>query len=469
MKILLINSNTIQPPITPLGLAYIATASIKAGHEVKILDLNPSDNIKNDIKMAILSYCPDVIGISIRNIDNVTMLHSVYYIPEVKKIINLCKRFTEASIILGGPGFSIMPKEIMSETKISFGVVGEGETAFIELLKCIEAGEQAIDIHGVIYKVGDKFINNKHKTMPSEELDKSPLPARELIDNMRYLNDGGMGNIQTKRGCNRRCLYCTYPMIEGKNLRFRSPEKVVAEIEVLKKMGIDYLHFSDSTFNIPNEHAINICKEMIKRGISIKYTPYMSPHSPSKKLLSLLKKTGCDGIIFGTDTVSEKMLINLKKDFTVSDIYQSAKFCKEFKIPFSLNLLCGGPGETKETIRESLDNISRIKPVAAGAMIGIRCYPKTGLWEIACDEGQIDRKANLLEPFYYVSPSINKEWLINTLQEYSLNNDNFFIPTDKKGYHTDDLVIEIYRSGFRGPFWEVNKKLKEIMSLKEGK
>jgi radical SAM superfamily enzyme YgiQ (UPF0313 family) len=257
-----------------LGLAYLASAVKDSGHEVTILDLNFSDDIRGDVSKTIHNFSPDVIGISIRNIDNATMLHSVYFIPTIKEIVTLCKKFTDAPIILGGPGFSMMPVEILKELDVSYGIVGEGEIAFPNMLSCLNKGGEISKISGAVYRNGDRVIKNRIRNMPSQELDKIPLPDRDLLNNKRYLNDGGMGNIQTKRGCDRRCIYCTYPIIEGRKLRFRSPKKVVDEIEILiNQIDIDYLHFSDSTFNIPNEHAIAVCKEMIKRGIKIKWTP----------------------------------------------------------------------------------------------------------------------------------------------------------------------------------------------------
>ena len=533
MNVLLINSNMLKPPITPLGLAYVAKATKDAGHTVAVLDLNFSDDIEKDIKETV-KFSPDVIGISIRNIDNATMLHSVYFIPAIKKIVHLCKEYTDAPIVLGGPGFSMMPKEIMNQLDVPFGIVGEGEIAFVMLLNYIEKGlklqaaattvrqgepnetvfegklpkglrpglaelssalpiikrsyrssEQTenssqkekllqcnnikeININGVVYKKKNEIIKIKPKNMSSKEMDKAPFPDREFLDNKRYLNDGGMGNIQTKRGCDRKCVYCTYPVIEGRRLRFRSPEKVVEEIEILiNKYGIDYLHFSDSTFNIPNEHAEAICREMIKRGVKVKWTPYMSPYSPSEELLALVRETGCDGIVFGADSVSDKMLENLKKEFTVADIYKSAELCKKLEIPFSLNLLFGGPGETKETVKETLDNLDKMKPIAVGAMIGIRCYSKTPLSKIALKEGFYKKNNALLEPMYYVSPSIDKDWLIETIQNYAKHRENFFIPASDKGVHTDDLVVEIFRDGIRGPFWEIYKELRKRVNIKK--
>ncbi|MBI3599858.1 MAG: cobalamin B12-binding domain-containing protein [Nitrospinae bacterium] len=462
MKVLLINSNLLKPPITPLGLAYLSSAVRNAGHDAAILDLNFSEDIRGDISKTISGFSPDVIGISIRNIDNATMLHSVYFIPTIKEIVTLCKEFTDAPIVLGGPGFSMMPAEILKELDVPYGIVGEGEIAFPDMLSCLNNGGEISKIGGAVYRSGDRVIKNRIKNIPSKELNSRPLPDRELLDNRRYLNDGGMGNIQTKRGCDRRCIYCTYPIIEGRKLRFRYPKNVADELEILiNKMGIDYLHFSDSTFNIPNEHAIAVCKEMVKRGIRVKWTPYMSPFLPSEELFTLVKKTGCDGIVFGADSVSETMLGNLEKEFSVSDINMASLICKELEIPFSLNLLFGGPGETKETVMETLDNLDRMKPIAVGAMIGVRCYANTKMAKIAREQKFYKKDDNLLRPLYYVSPTVDRDWLIDTIQQYANSHENFFIPTSKKGLHTDNLIVEIFRDGIRGPFWEIYKEFRK--------
>ncbi|MCW5202170.1 radical SAM protein [Desulfobulbus sp. US4] len=250
-------------------------------------------------------------------------------------------------------------------------------------------------------------------------------------------------------------------LLKEENFDFGLLKKVVNEIEMLKEMGIDYLHFTDSTFNNPNDHAYAICNEMVQRKVSIQYTPYMSPFSPRKELFGLLKQTGCDGITFGVDTLSKNMLLNLKKGFKITDVYQAAHYCRKFDIPFSINLLFGGPGENKETVLETLKNIEKINPVAVGAMIGIRCYPRTQLWDIACKEGLISKDTNFLEPSYYVSPVLAKEWLIETIYEYNEKHDNFFIPTSAEGVHTDDLAVQIFRDGFRGPFWKVAEELQK--------
>ncbi|MCP4296345.1 MAG: radical SAM protein, partial [Proteobacteria bacterium] len=427
-----------------------------------ILDLNFSDDVRGDITQTLHDHTPHVIGISMRNIDNVTMLHDFYFMLRIKEIVDFIREQTDVTIVFSGSGFSMMPVEIMEELDIPYGIVGEGEIAFPQLLDCIWKNSDISKVQGAAYWKSGKVALNKTRNMSSVDLDLFPLPAREFLDNKRYLNDGGMGNIQTKRGCDRKCIYCTYPVIEGRKLRFRSPEKVVNEIEMLiNRYGIDYLHFSDSTFNIPIDHAMAVCREMIRREVKIKWTPYMSPYFPSRELLVLVQKTGCDGIVFGADSVSEKMLINLKKEFTVADISRSSELCKELDIPFSLNLLFGGPGETEETVIETLDNLDRLKPVAVGAMIGIRYFPGTSLSRIALKEGFYQKEDNLLGPKYYVSPSIDKDWLVHTIQNYEKSHENFFMPTGDKGLHTDDLVMEIFRDGIRGPFWEIYEEFKK--------
>jgi hypothetical protein len=113
---------------------------------------------------------------------------------------------------------------------------------------------------------------------------------------------------------------------------------------------------------------------------------------------------------------------------------------------------------------ETLDNLDRMKPIAVGAMVGIRCFPQTKLSKIAIKQRFYKKDDNLLKPLYYVSPTVDKDWLVETIQKYADSHENFFIPTSKKGLHTDDLIVEIFRDGIRGPFWEIYKEFRRRMT-----
>ncbi len=183
MKILLINSNLLKPPITPLGLAYVATATRETGHEVSILDLNFSDDVRGDITQTLHDHTPHVIGISMRNIDNVTMLHDFYFMLRIKEIVDFIREQTDVTIVFSGSGFSMMPVEIMEELNIPYGIVGEGEIAFPQLLDCIWKNSDISKVQGAAYWKRGKVALNKVRNMSSVDLDLLSLPARGFLDN----------------------------------------------------------------------------------------------------------------------------------------------------------------------------------------------------------------------------------------------------------------------------------------------
>ncbi len=465
MKILLIDSNRLIPPIGPIGLAYLAASLKKEGHAVRILELCFSEDIEKSISECLSEFIPDIIGVSIRNVDNVTYAHPVFYIPEIKEVVDCCKKLSGARIIIGGAGFTILPEEILRYYDLSIGILGEGERTFPEVLRKIENGEDIESISGVIFLKGGTYIKNKIRNMTSDDLNKLPLPERGLLRNERYLRDGGMGNIQTKRGCSLRCIYCTYPLIEGRVFRLFSPVRIAEELKTMAdRWGIDYVHFVDSTFNVPSEHAVEVCKEIIKRDIGVKWSPYVNPRYLSEELLDLMIRAGCDGIVFGTDTGSDKMLVNMGKDFDVNSIKYASSLCKSAGIEFSHNLLLGGPGEDINTLEETLALMEEIEPTSVAIMTGIRIYPGSRIAEIAEAEGVTQKGEDLLAPKFYISPTISKETLVERIREYSQTHPNCFTPTSDKGIHSEDMTVQIYREGMRGPFWRIYSEFRKRMA-----
>jgi len=143
-KVFLISSNTaVDPyPVYPLGMALVASALQAAGHHVHQFDFLAGDRPEARLQKALPEYCPDFVGISLRNIDNVDSLTSDrhWFLKEAKWLIENIRRLTDAPIIIGGPAFSIMPEDILDYIRADYGVVGEGERTFCELLDALANG-----------------------------------------------------------------------------------------------------------------------------------------------------------------------------------------------------------------------------------------------------------------------------------------------------------------------------------------
>lgn len=408
-RVLLISANMekMPYPVAPLGLSLIAS-SLKGEYDVKIFDAAFEDveNLPGVLK----KYKPHFIGISIRNVDNVTMKNTRYYLPVIKTLIfEKIKTLTTAPIILGGSGFNINPEHVLDYFNADYGIIGDGEKAFVKLLK----------------DLSDNHVQVKRKTIiRGEELD--PDQFSTSWSNIDYhLNIGpyvGRSSypIQSKRGCTFQCIYCSYPKIEGKSYRLRDPSDIVDEMELTsKRLKNVSFEFVDSTFNSPRGHAESICREIIKRGLNVKIrTMGINPGGVTDELVSLMKQAGFTQIDCTPETASEKMLKSFRKNFSKRKIIESAKILKKYDMPTMWFFMLGAPGETETTIQETFEFIDKhIAPEdIAHITEGIRIIPDTELQKIAIQEGVIKEQDSLLEPVFYVSPTIGENYLSEILE-----------------------------------------------------
>ena len=385
-KVLLINSNQMKPVVTPIALDYLGHALKKMGYEVDLLDLAFSSNVDEDLSRYFKGNCPSVIGVTARNVDDAYYLSQDFFVPKIGELVNGIRRHVDAPIVLGGVGFSIMPRRILEYSGADCGIQGEGEYAFPELVKRILTGEDHSDIPGLVYRSRDGVISNPQAF---GELDLLSDCRREFVDNERYFREGGMGSIETKRGCGEKCIYCPEPSIKGRKYRLREPERVVDEIQSLLHRGITHFHTCDSEFNLPPEHAEAVCREIIRRGLGdkIQWYAYASPRPFSEGLMCLMKEAGCAGIDFGVDSGSDVILKNLGRRHGKEDVRELAKLCHKYSMTFMYDLLLGGPGETGDILRETIELMKEVQPSRVGVSAGVRVYPRTPLAEMVQRDG----------------------------------------------------------------------------------
>jgi radical SAM superfamily enzyme YgiQ (UPF0313 family) len=236
MKILLISVNRERMPfpVFPLGLAYIARGLREEGHQIEVMDLCFSQEGSVDLNNTLGRFKPDLIGVSLRNLDNLTYPTSISYLKDVEAVIGNCRRSTSSRLVIGGSGFSLAPLELLQHLDVDFGIVGEGEEAFRHLLRSLGRGDPiSPSPHLLVKEKPLPDLIEGAKVFPIQS------PDRSLFETQRYLEEGGMGNIQTKRGCPFSCIYCTYPLLEGRKVRLRKTEVVVEEICRLVEEGVE--------------------------------------------------------------------------------------------------------------------------------------------------------------------------------------------------------------------------------------
>lgn len=455
MRVMLVSPNQefLPDPVSPIGLAYLAAALKEAGHEVSILDLCFSPNIEASVEEGVQVFSPEIIGISIRNVDNTAYPVTVSYIDPLRRVVDLLRSFSPAPLLAGGSGFTIMPEELLHLLDLEMGIVGEGERSMIRFL----AHGTGDRVPGFIWRRGDKFQANPPS--PFQDIDALPLPARDLLDVAAYLREGGVCNIQSKRGCSFRCIYCTYPLIEGRRVRLRDPKKVVGEIEKLQEdYDLGHFFFVDNVFNYPAHHAEAICQQIIARGLRIKWTCYAHPGHMSPHLAELMARAGCESIEFGTDSGSSAILCSLKKDFGPREIREASISCRKAGIQFCHSLILGGPGEDRCSLEETFHLMDEIDPTAVIAMIGVRVYPHTELAQMLVEEEGFRSEEIAYPPKFYISPRLGDE-LINLVVDHAERCRSWIVPGRNINYSVK--LQKLFRQrGKMGPIWGYMRHLR---------
>jgi radical SAM superfamily enzyme YgiQ (UPF0313 family) len=424
MRVLLISANTekINMPTLPLGLACVATATQKAGHEVAMVDLMTEKDAQSVLKEAIKGFCPDLIGISVRNIDDQNMVHPRFLLDPVKEIVAVCRSLSGAKIVLGGAGYSIFPEDTLSFLGADMGIQGEGEVVFPDLVERIERGASLLGLAG-LYLPGQGL---RCERMFERNLDRLPLPNADLLS--RPLQEEELWlPVQTRRGCAMSCSYCSTGMIEGQMLRKHSPETMVDWIAGWRKAGVHQFYFVDNTFNLPASYAKEVCRKLIDQDLNVKWWSILYPKHVDGKLAAYMARAGCEQVSIGFESGSERILKNMNKKFTLEEVRDISKILSEQGIKRMGFLLFGGPGETRESVEESLAFADSLKLDNLKITAGVRIYPHTILAKQAIDEGMIASHHELLFPRFYLARDL-EDWLPDTLKNWAITRPHWMIP-----------------------------------------
>ncbi len=441
MNILLLSTNVAETPysVYPLGLSMVAAALEKAGHDTRQIDFLHFGRDVSKIVDAIVDSQPEIIGISIRNIDNVNLLNEQRYIHVVKDLVGQIRRHDNTiPIVLGGSGFSIMPELILEEVGADYGIVGEGEVLMVEFARQAETG---------LYP--EKGCIRSREMLTGDQI-PSALYVSELME--FYLKSGQVASLQTKRGCTHRCVYCTYPVLEGHTVRYRSPKAVVDDIEWLKtNFDTNYLFFTDSVFNDEKGHYLDVVREIIDREVSISWTAFFQPRNIDESSVVLMKQAGLRAVEIGADAAADETLKKMGKSFLFKDVSACNDLFARHAVSTAQYYMFGGPGETKETVLEGIENIKSLENTVSFIFMGIRILPGTILEKIALREGMISEDQSLLEPEYYLSSAVDREWLEATLTDAFKDSRNQIFPPDA----LESSLHYLHKLGYSGPLWDM--------------
>ena len=418
MRVMLVYSNRtrIMEPTPPIGLSYIASATRHAGHQVRFIDLMFSRHPDAELRCALTEFNPDVVGISVRNIDNVVPQRLSCHLGEISSMIGAIRELSKARIVLGGPAISILKSSTLEQFDADFAISGEGETSFPQLLSALENVKHFSGIAGLSYRENGALLFNE----PMRHMQFGCSGMEDWINWKSYERGGGTWAIHTKRGCPMQCLYCNYPGMEGHELRHRNASDTVDEIEHIQKtVGPRTFEFTDSTFNIPPGHAVEICEEIIRRKLKVRLSAVgMNPLGITEELMDLMERAGFISMVITPDSASEPMLLSLRKGFTTEHVLKAVALTRKSNIRSTWFFLLGGPGETEETVEETVSfvekhlNSNRFLSIF---MTGIRILPGTDLANLAVKEGLLSPDCDLVQPAFYFSPLLSEQWVLDRI------------------------------------------------------
>lgn len=402
MRVLLINPpirEWSKPNVLPLGLAYIAAALSKAGHEVQVMDINAFRWSRGIVDQKLQQAEFDLVGIGAI----VTVYGYVKWLAQRLRYYHPDKK-----IVVGGSVGSSIPETIMGKTSSDIICMGEGEETIVDLAATLEAGRSLTEVKGIWFRGDDSEICRNHSRDPVQDLDTVPFPLWDLFPMDIYAKnavgapnrnkwidgaseEGGIlsMNISGTRGCPYKCIYCYHDFM-GCKYRHRSPGNIVAEMRILHdKYDIEYFHFIDDEFCLKRDFVLGFCKGVLEEfNGRVQWGCTGRVNLMTEDMVSVMADAGCSLIGFGIESGSQKMLDTMKKGVTVDQAKEAVLMTKKYLGWADCSFMVGTPGENRETIQETIDFCKELD-LAPEVIFFATPYPGTELYEMAVERGMI--------------------------------------------------------------------------------
>jgi len=358
MRFLLVNPYypISETPSPPLGLAFLAATLEEAGVEVKILDLVVFPYSKKMLQSVLNDFSPHMVGITCVTM---TFDHAIQVIKDVKSID------PHILTVMGGPHATFCDRETLEAfPELDMIVLGEGEETIVELAREAEKGHEWTKIEGLVYRNGSEIVNTGFRR-PIADVDSLPIPARHLIPLGRYRALSMPISMTTSRGCPFKCIFCVGRKMVGPKVRYRNPQAVVDEMAYLNTLNFQQINIADDLFTANKEHCLAVCNEIIDRNLKIEWTSFGRVDTVSREVLGKMKEAGCHAISFGVESANAEILKTIRKGITIEQVISAVKMCKDAGIMAHISFILGLPGETPETLKETVEFGEKLKELGA--------------------------------------------------------------------------------------------------------
>ena len=404
----------------PIGLAYLAAVLEEKGHQVKIIDCQALTINHEKLKSEISSFKPSIVGIT----SIAPLVRSALLSAAAAK-----EAVPDVAVVLGGPHATFMDEQIIAEEKaVDIVVRGEGEQTLVELAQNLSDPRELRNVKGITYRSNMQLVRTENRPF-IQDLDKLPLPAYHHFSLEKYRLFGRrMLPIITSRGCPFQCAFCVASRMFGKSYRMRSPESVVDELEWLKNIhGAEAFTFYDDTLTFDKKRLFEICEGIKKRKINIPWDCQTRVDQVSREILAEMRGAGCQQVFFGVESGCQRVLDAVNKKTSIEQNEKAIKLAKQAGLFVTISLMIGYPGETLETLKQTVDLVQRAKPDDAYICVATP-YPGTELrvlvekngWKMSSDWDLYDTMTPVFE-----NPELPSEEIKKIRREFY---DSFYSP-----------------------------------------
>lgn len=441
----------------PLGLGYL-TGSLKRRHTVEPMLVSSMAGARQAIESRIDSFCPQVVGLSCTTFNRGSVRRTIRWIRTCNEHIK---------IVVGGVHATFCPEQTLLSYGADVVVIGEGDETILDLCNAIEDNRALSTVQGIAYKDAG-VVKQTSPRAKVHDLDQLPIPdysfAKDAIERL------GMAFLITSRGCPAHCKFCSTSSYWGQQVRMYSPSRVVDEMQMLiSQFGVRRLFFHDDTFNLGFSRVAAICQEIIHRKVDVEWGCSCRATPASEEMIAAMVKAGCRHICWGVESGSERILKSIEKNITLEQIKRAFDLCLPYSdiLSTAAFIMVGNPGESEETIQESIDFFQTLSMTDAITSSILYVLPGSELYQALEARGKIDPKSWV---HYDTVPTYLLEQSLWTLLQWSkrINHAGKIIPFDKQKHFWRIEPLPSYKLhdiGLCTPSWALERMIRQWCSF----
>jgi len=385
----------------PVGLAYLAAGLDTSRHPVRVLDLMFAADPERAVAERAAAFEPDLIGIAVRQVDNQAPSDPVSFLPFVRRIVATCRAAAKAPLVVGGPGFSLLPKACFGYLEPDFGIVGDADQVFPLLVEALERGEECGHLPGMVHRSHGVVRANPWRAFSDYRL----RPRLDLLDLAPYRAEGyGLGVVGKMRDFPRAGDPAAIRQAANA-IRIRPPGDVAAEIAALRSAyGFERFFLLDPAFDLPADAARALCAGLEGLGPPIAWAAALGVGEMPPTLAEAMRRAGCALALLGGVGFMQHGLVDF--DVHLAALDRKCRALASAGVPFALSLVFGRPGETRHTVERALALAEGCGAAHVVLAAGVRILPYAPLAERAIAEGRIASHNALLFPVFYIDQAV---------------------------------------------------------------